>query len=95
MSDRIEEIRAHLKLLERPHSIRINVTARPPTADIAGVGAAYVSAPSDIAFLLAEVEHQSAQLARIKAALLHAGCSDYTDDVARMAEEFLAQGEEG
>ena len=55
----------------------------------------FANAPSDIAFLLAEVEHQSAQLARIKAALLHAGCSDYTDDVARMAEEFLAQGEEG
>jgi len=53
------------------------------------------AAPSDIAFLLAEVERQAAQLARIKAVFLHAGCSDYTDDVARMAEEFLAQGEEG
>lgn len=48
--------------------------------------------------LLGERNHNerlAAQLARIKAALMAAGCSDYTDDVARMAEEYLAQPEEG
>ena len=55
------------------------------------------NAPSDINFLIrllnemaAENKAQVEQLSRIKAALLAAGCSDYTDDVARMAEEFLA-----
>ena len=41
------------------------------------------------------VDKQTSDLARIKAALMAAGCSDYTDDVARMAEEYLAQPEEG
>jgi hypothetical protein len=50
---------------------------------------------ADMRFLLAEVDRQAVQLARIKAALMAAGCSDYTDDVARMAEEYLAQPEEG
>ena len=49
--------------------------------------------------LLLEEQHKNAemkaQLDRIKAVLIAAGCSDYTDDVARMAEEYLAQGEEG
>ena len=72
MSDRIEEIRAHLKLLERPHSIRINVTARPPTADIAGVGAAYVSAPGDIAFLLEEVSRLTDACRQYEQAMLAA-----------------------
>ena len=55
----------------------------------------YRSSPEDIDALLAEVDRQSAQLARIKAALLLAGCSDFSEDVAEMAEEFLAQPEEG
>ena len=40
-------------------------------------------------------ERMTAQLDRIKAALLLAGCSDFSEDVAEMAEEFLAQPEEG
>ena len=54
----------------------------------------FANAPADLEFLLAEVARQAAQLARIKAALMAVGCSDYTDDVARMAEEFLAQEKE-
>lgn len=50
---------------------------------------------SALKFLLAEVDRQAAQLSRIKAALLLAGCSDFSEDVAEMVEEFLAQGEEG
>lgn len=40
-------------------------------------------------------ERMTAQLARIKAALMAAGCSDFSEGVAEMAEEFLAQPEEG
>ena len=36
-----------------------------------------------------QLEAATIQLARIKAALLHAGCSDWTDDVAEMTEAYL------
>ena len=90
--ERIEEIRARVERLKTPHRVKIDVSG---SVDISGIAAVYANSPSMIVALLAEVDRQSAQLARIKAALLLAGCSDFSEDVAEMAEEFLAQPEEG
>jgi len=93
--ERIEEIRNQSALFGKGHRAHIVVHPYGTTESVRGIDDAYHQAPVAIAFLLAEVDRQAAQLARIKAALMAAGCSDYTDDVARMAEEYLAQPEEG
>lgn len=78
--NRIDEIRARVALLERPHRLRIDVSAKPPTTDIAGIGAVYVSAPADIAFLLAEVDRLKCRIA-----VLHDLCSLNLTEAQRRA----------
>ena len=99
MSDRIEEIRsrftAALQAAKAQRDRQSQGFIIPCMEHTEAIRKWEAHIPADLEFLLAEVDRQSAQLSRIKAAFLHAGCSDYTDDVARMAEEFLAQGEEG
>ena len=90
----IEEIRARSALFGKGHRAQIVVSPYGQTESVRGIEEAYHQAPADIAFLLAEVDRLNTQQTRIKAALLVAGCADYTDDVAKMAEEYLAQPEE-
>lgn len=58
MSSRIEEIRARMALLNRPRRLRLDVAAK--------IGAAYIAAPADIAFLLAEVDRLTAKVDTLK-----------------------------
>ena len=92
--ERIEEIRAQLEAAGKCGPFVMTVCGL-HGQDISAADDCLKAAPHTLPFLLAEVERLTTQQARIKAALLVAGCSDYTDDVARMAEEFLAQREEG
>jgi hypothetical protein len=41
--------------------------------------------------LIGIIDANESQLARIKAAMLHAGCADWTDDVAQMFDAYMAR----